>query len=87
VTTQLRLVDPPEEPRSRRSAPKAGRRARTGDRPRAATSNRVARTGRRAAGWGDWHLDASTRRVGRAGVARARRALEAAVEQELSRAS
>jgi hypothetical protein len=87
VTTQLRLVDPPEEPRSRRSVGKAGRRAAAGDRPRAAAGNRVARTGRRAAGWGDWHLDASTRRVGRAGVARARRALEAAVEQELSRAS
>jgi hypothetical protein len=42
-----------------------------------------ARTGRRAASWGDWQLDAGTRRIGRAGVAAARQALEAAVEQEL----
>jgi hypothetical protein len=41
------------------------------------------RSGRRAASWGDWQLDAGTRRVGRAGVAQARRALEAAVDQEL----
>jgi hypothetical protein len=44
---------------------------------------RAVRTGRRSAGWGDWHLDDRTRSVGRAGVAEARRALEAVIEQEL----
>ena len=104
VTTQLRLVEPPEpssrpasgtkraskgpakgteQSRSRRGRSQAGKRA------GAAT---VSRTGRRAASWGDWRLDAGTRQVGRAGVAQARRALEAALEQaaleqELSQAS
>jgi len=95
VTTQLRLVEPPE-PSSRPASgtkraskgPAKGteqsrsRRGRTQN--RAAT---VSRTGRRAAAWGDWRLDAGTRQVGRAGVAQARRALEAALEQDLSEAS
>jgi hypothetical protein len=85
VSTQLRLVEPPE-PRPPASTRSPKRRARTSGRPRAAVT-RSARTGRRAAGWGDWHLDARTRRVGQAGVARARKALEAAAEQELSQAS
>jgi hypothetical protein len=83
VTTQLRLVELPESPAGRAARPPK-RRDRTTDRPRTAT---VARTGRRSANWGDWHLDARTRKVGRVGVASARRALEAAAEQELSRAS
>jgi hypothetical protein len=85
VTTQLRLVEPPESPAGRASRPPK-RRNRTADRPRSASLAR-SRTGRRSANWGDWQLDARTRKVGRAGVASARRALEAAVEQELSRAS
>ncbi len=86
MSTQLRLVEPPEpRPPATTRAPK--RRARSGDRPRATRATVTARTGRRAAGWGDWHLDARTRRVGQAGVARARKALEAAAEQELSQAS
>jgi hypothetical protein len=86
VTTQLRLVEPPETPAGRASRPPK-RRGRTSDRPRTASVARSSRTGRRSANWGDWHLDARTRKVGRAGVASARRALEAAVEQELSQAS
>jgi hypothetical protein len=86
VTTQLRLVEPPE-PRPRPARGKAaaastgargGSRVGTTRRARAAS----ARSGRRAASWGDWRLDAGTRRVGRAGVARARAALEAAVEAD-----
>ena len=86
MSTQLRLVEPPE-PRATASTRAPKRRARTTGRPRATTVTRSARTGRRAAAWGDWHLDARTRRVGQAGVARARKALEAAAEQELSQAS
>jgi hypothetical protein len=89
VTTQLRLVEPPE-PRASRSPRSPKRRERTADRPRTATvtrSARAGRAGRRSVNWGDWHLDARTRQVGRAGVARAREALEAALEQELSQAS
>jgi hypothetical protein len=84
VTTQLRLVETPEpEPRS-----VAGPTTRSAKAPARATKRRAraagpARSGRRAASWGDWHLDAGTRQVGRAGVANARRALEAALEQEL----
>jgi len=87
VTTQLRLVEPPE-PRPR---PAAGAAKRSAKAPARATTRRTtargrtaaARTGRRSASWGDWRLDAGTRRVGREGVASARRALEAALEQEL----
>ena len=86
MSTQLRLVEPPE-PRATATSGAPKRRARAGDRPRARAVAASARTGRRAATWGDWRLDARTRRVGQAGVARARKALEAAAEQELSRAS
>jgi hypothetical protein len=86
VTTQLRLVEPPESPAGR-AARSPKRRSSSADRPRAARVARSSRTGRRSVNWGDWQLDARTRKVGRAGVASARRALEAAVEQELSRAS
>jgi hypothetical protein len=82
VTTQLRLVEPPETPAGRAARPPK-RRDRTTDRPRAASVARSRRTGRRSVNWGDWQLDARTRKVGRAGVANARRALEAAAEQEL----
>jgi hypothetical protein len=71
VTTQLRLVEPPASTKNPKK-PSAGR-ART-------RTAAVARSGRRSANWGEWHLDAGTRRVGRAGVAEARRALEAAIE-------
>jgi hypothetical protein len=107
VTTQLRLVEPPE-PRTRPAAATtnagkapgkaAGRSAckSTTKAPAKGTVRRArtstARSGRRAASWGEWHLDAGTRQVGRAGVAQARRALEAALEQaaldqQLSQAS
>jgi hypothetical protein len=76
VTTQLRLVEPPE-PRPRASRAKGP--ARAGSRTRTTR----ARTGRRSASWGDWRLDAGTRRIGRAGVAAARQALQAAVETDL----
>jgi hypothetical protein len=76
VTTQLRLVEPPE-PRRR---PAAKGVARTATRRARTTS---ARRGRRAASWGEWHLDAGTRQIGRAGVARARQALEAVAETDL----
>ena len=98
MTTQLRLVEPPEPgPRpaagtAKRSgtspakgAPKSATRRSAGT-PRKTTPGRAtnpARTGRRSASWGDWRLDAGTRRVGREGVASARRALEAALAQEL----
>jgi hypothetical protein len=95
VTTQLRLVEPPE-PLSRPAAdgPSAERRSASGNRTSgrsrargvvrgAARRGTASRSGRRTASWGEWHLDAGTRRVGRAGVAQARRALEAVVEQEL----
>jgi hypothetical protein len=86
VTTQLRLVEPPETPAG--GAPRSSkRRGRTSERPPTATVARSSRPGRRSANWGDWRLDARTRKVGRAGVANARRALEAAIEQELGRAS
>ena len=79
MTTQLRLVDPPE-PRPR---PARGKVTTAPARARTTRTTRRARTGRAAASWGDWRLDAGTRRVGRAGVAEARRALEAAVEAAL----
>jgi hypothetical protein len=96
VTTQLRLVEPPE-PRSRpakdasKASSTAATRAPSKGTVRRARTN-TARSGRRAASWGEWRLDAGTRQVGRAGVAQARRALEAALEQaaleqELSEAS
>jgi hypothetical protein len=85
VSTQLRLVEPPEPRAAASGAPK--RRARATDRPRARTVSGRASRSRRAATWGEWHLDARTRQVGQAGVARARKALEAVVEQELSQAS
>jgi hypothetical protein len=94
VTTQLRLVEPPE-PSSRPASgtkraskgPAKGTeqsRARRGRATVARTGSRTGRRdGRRSAAWGDWRLDAGTRRVGREGVAQARRALEqAALEQE-----
>jgi hypothetical protein len=88
VTTQLRLVEPPE-PRPRPARGKVARTTSTA--PTRSRTARRARTGpdsrRAAASWGDWRLDAGTRQVGRAGVAEARRALEAAVEQQLSQAS
>jgi hypothetical protein len=85
VTTQLRLVEPPEPTTlpSRRTGARTARVAATGR----ARSRRTTRPARRAVTWGEWHLDASTRQVGRAGVAQARKALEAVVEQELSQAS
>ena len=80
VTTQLRLVEPPE-PGPRPAAGAAKRSARRPPRPRpvgrtARGRATTARTGRRSASWGDWRLDAGTRRVGREGVASARQALE-----------
>jgi len=83
VTTQLRLVEPPE-PRPRPATGKAATTpARTARRARGAIRATGAGTDRRAVSWGDWRLDAGTRRVGRAGVARAREALEAAAETAL----
>ncbi len=97
MTTQLRLVEPPE-PTSRPASgtkraskgPAKGTGQSRSSRGTSRASGRVrtatvTRTGRRAASWGDWRLDAGTRQVGRAGVAQARRALEqAALEQELA---
>jgi len=76
MSTQLRLVEPPEP------APRRGRRptrARIGEAPRA----------RRVHWAADWRLDERTRRTGRAGVAAARQALERArrPEADLPRAS
>jgi hypothetical protein len=85
VSTQLRLVDPPEPKAttSRRRATTARTAPQRTARPTPARGG-----GRRAVNWGDWRLDARTRSVGRAGVARARRALEDAVAaEELSQAS
>ena len=95
VSTQLRLVEPPE-PSSRpasgtKRASKGPAKGTEQSRSRRGRSQRldrtgtaqVSRTGRRAAAWGDWRLDAGTRQVGRAGVAQARQALEAALEAEL----
>jgi len=89
VSTQLRLVEPPE-PRPRPAKAAAKSSTRVSHRPSRSTAGaaspkvRAARgSARRAAAWGDWRLDAGTRRVGRAGVAAAREALEAALEQEL----
>lgn len=96
MTTQLRLVEAPElRPRPARGKVATASSKSTGSARRgrgAARGPAGARTARRAASWGDWRLDAGTRRVGRAGVAEARRALEAVVEQtaldrELSEAS
>jgi hypothetical protein len=105
VTTQLRLVEPPE-PRTRPAAAttnaagkargKSGHKSAGKSTTKAPAKGTVRRartsSGRRAASWGEWHLDAGTRQVGRAGVAQARRALEAALEQaaldqQLSQAS
>jgi hypothetical protein len=86
VSTQLRLVDPPEPEKTTKSTRRATTTGRTG--PKRTTVTRTRRGGRRAVDWGDWHLDTRTRNVGRAGVARARRALEDAVaSEELSQAS
>jgi hypothetical protein len=86
VSTQLRLVDPPEPEKTTRSARRATTKGRTG--PKRTRVAPARRGGRRAVNWGDWQLDARTRSVGRAGVARARRALEDAVAaEELSQAS
>ena len=74
VSTQLRLVEPPE-PR-----PQATRRPSKGAAKATTRRGRVTTAGRRSASGGDWRLDAGTRQVGRAGVASARRALEAALE-------
>ena len=97
MSTQLRLVDPPE-PRTRptkavakgATSASSPTTAKGSNRPRRATARATTgrvRSGsgsaRRAASWGDWRLDAGTRRVGRAGVAAAREALEAVLEQEL----
>ena len=83
MTTQLRLVEAPARQLGQKQACRHARsRART-------AAGRPAR-GRRAASWGEWQLDARTRRVGRAGVAAARRALEAATSRPkdgLSKAS
>jgi hypothetical protein len=81
VTTQLRLVEPPE-PRRTPSATRARARRPTKRRVQGAVTRSGSRSGRRAAAWGEWHLDARTRSVGRAGVARARRALDAVVDEE-----
>jgi hypothetical protein len=92
VTTQLRLVEPPE-PTSRPASgttkraskgPTEGSEQSRSRRSRATVARTGRHDGRRSAAWGDWRLDAGTRRVGREGVAQARRALEqAALEQEL----
>ena len=81
MTTQLRLVEPPE-PGPRSAAGTATRSAKGAVKTtaRRGRATNPARTGRRSASWGDWRLDAGTRRVGREGVASARRALEAALE-------
>ncbi len=88
MTTQLRLVEPPEPrpgtaARSAKGAPKRSAKSPAPATTRRGRTTGAARTGRRSASWGDWRLDAGTRRVGREGVASARRALEAALEQEL----
>ena len=71
MSTQLRLVEPPEDRPSRR----------TPSRARVVTNAR-----RRRARWHtEWRLDVSTRQVGRQGVAAARAALQAAAP--LSKAS
>ena len=78
MSTQLRLVDPPEGRAAKRSRPRKGR-ARTVP---AARSRQVR--------WGaDWRLDATARQVGRQGIAEARAALARArrPDEELSRAS
>jgi hypothetical protein len=93
VSTQLRLVEPPE-PSARtasgtvkRASKTASKGPATGSQPSRSRRGRANVTrsgrhdGRRAASWGDWRLDAGTRQVGRAGVAQARKALEAALEQ------
>src|SRR6266511_5457747 len=90
VSTQLRLVEPPEPTTGR-----ASRRRRTAGR---SSRGRAVRAGRgRSAHWAsEWRLDAATRHVGRRGVAAARAALAEAqrpgpdpppVEGELSKAS
>ncbi|HEY3669676.1 MAG TPA: hypothetical protein VGN51_01985 [Acidimicrobiia bacterium] len=95
MTTQLRLVEPPEpssrpasgtSKRASKGPVRASQPSRQPSRSRRGRSQAVTggRTGRRAAVWGDWRLDAGTRRVGRAGVAQARQALEAALEHELN---
>ena len=96
VTTQLRLVDPPEAPPA--PASRARKPSRSAAAHRSGTRTSGTRTsgsrrgpgprpaGRRAVRWGDWQLDARTRTVGRQGVAAAREALErVAAEQERAR--
>ncbi len=92
MTTQLRLLDPPETtpaPRRARATARVTTQAsgRTG-RAGSAGSTRSTGSARRAARWaGELHLDARTRKVGRSGVAAAREALErVAAEQERARA-
>ena len=78
MATQLRLVDPPQAPRTR---------ATRGTRATVAARGRT-RAPRRAARWGDWQLDDRTRRIGREGIAAARQALEQSrAEDGLPRAS
>jgi hypothetical protein len=78
VSTQLRLVEPPA---TRKPKP-----AKATKPPKSAVSA-ARRPSRRTVNWGDWRLDARTRSVGRAGVANARRVLEAAAAEQLSQAS
>jgi hypothetical protein len=98
VTTQLRLLEPPETTpaplRARATArvTKQGQVTKQGRVTRSSKSGRAsgagnAGTARRAAHWaGELHLDARTRKVGRTGVAAAREALErVAAEQERAR--
>ena len=97
VTTQLRLLDPPETTPAPRRARTTARVTKQGQitkqgrvtatkSGRASGAGKVA-TARRAAHWaGELHLDARTRKVGRTGVAAAREALErVAAEQERAR--
>lgn len=72
VSTQLRLVDPPEPATRPRAAVRGSGRAAT--RSGRARAVRTAR-GRRVHWTSDWHLDAATKQVGREGVAAARAAL------------
>jgi hypothetical protein len=79
VSTQLRLVEPPER---RKKATRATKRA-------APRRGRVvgASRGRRVRWDTDWRLDAATRQVGREGVAAAREALARAESDRLREAS
>ncbi len=89
MTTQLRLLDPPETtPAPRRARATARVTTQASGRAGRAGSARSTGSARRAARWpGELHLDARTRKVGRSGVAAAREALErVAAEQERARA-